>query len=188
MPDTDVAVEVLREEVEKDGKKLFVISAVTGEGIEELVSYTARKVAELRAQAAEQAEPQATDLGQVWAQRRARRDRTITVTREDGHAWRVSGTDIERMVVQTDWENDEAVDYLQHRFQRLKLEETLLKAGCVAGDEVRILGYAFDFELSTKAAPEPEDVRDGADVEPDSYDDVADFDAPEAERLMDEEE
>jgi GTP-binding protein len=80
------------------------------------------------------------------------------------------------------------VDYLQHRFQRLKLEETLLKAGCVAGDEVRILGYAFDFELSTKAAPEPEDVRDGADVEPDSYDDVADFDAPEAERLMDEEE
>jgi GTP-binding protein len=188
MPDTDVAVEVLREEVEKDGKKLFVISAVTGEGIEELVSYTARKVAELRAQAAEQAEPQATDLGQVWAQRRARRDRTITVTREDGHAWRVSGTDIERMVVQTDWENDEAVDYLQHRFQRLKLEETLLKAGCVAGDEVRILGYAFDFELSTKAAPEPEDVRDGADVEPDSYDDVADFDEPEAERLMDEEE
>ena len=188
MPDTDVAVEVLREEVEKDGKKLFVISAVTGEGIEELVSYTARKVAELRAQAAEQAEPQATDLGQVWAQRRARRDRTITVTREDGHAWRVSGTDIERMVVQTDWENDEAVDYLQHRFQRLKLEETLLKAGCVAGDEVRILGYAFDFELSTKAAPEPEDVRDGADVEPDSYDDVADSDEPEAERLMDEEE
>jgi hypothetical protein len=50
------------------------------------------------------------------------------------------------------------------------------------------LGYAFDFELSTKAAPEPEDVRDGADVEPDSYDDVADFDEPEAERLMDEEE
>ena len=50
------------------------------------------------------------------------------------------------MVVQTDWENDEAIDYLQHRFQRLKLEETLAKAGCAPGDEVRILGYAFTFE------------------------------------------
>jgi GTP-binding protein len=51
------------------------------------------------------------------------------------------------MVVQTDWENDEAVDYLQHRFQRLRLEDLLTKAGCTPGDEVRILGYAFTFEV-----------------------------------------
>ena len=164
MPDTDVAVEVLREEVEKDGKRFFVISAVTGEGIEQLVSYTARKVAELRAQAALDAEPRVADLGEVWARRRARRDRQISVTREDGHAWRVSGTDIERMVVQTDWDNDEAVDYLQHRFQRLKLEDLLLKAGCVAGDEIRILGYAFTFELSEETAEKLQDVADDSKV------------------------
>ena len=74
------------------------------------------------------------------------RDRSITVTREDDGAWRVHGTDIERMVVQTDWDNDEAIDYLQHRFARLKLEETLAKAGCGEGDEVRILGFAFTYE------------------------------------------
>jgi GTP-binding protein len=55
------------------------------------------------------------------------------------------------MVVQTDWENDEAVDYLQHRFQRLRLEDLLTKAGCMAGDEVRILGYAFTFEVQKDA-------------------------------------
>lgn len=146
MPDTDVAIEVLREEVERDGRPFFVISAVTGEGIDRLVSETARMVAELRSKADHEQDQHEKDLAAVWERRRARRDRQITVTREDAHAWRVSGTDIERMVVQTDWDNDEAIDYLQHRFQRLKLEDTLLKAGCAEGDEVRILGFAFTFE------------------------------------------
>jgi GTP-binding protein len=61
------------------------------------------------------------------------------------------------MVVQTDWENDEAVDYLQRRFARLKLEDILAKAGCVQGDEVRILGYAFTFETSKGMAGQPAD-------------------------------
>ena len=154
MPDADMAAEVLREEVEKDGRPYFVISAVTGEGIEQLVSQTARMVAELRSEAAREAEGRREDLGAVWERRRERRDREITITREGGAAWRVSGTNIERMVVQTDWDNDEAVDYLQHRFARLKLEDLLLKAGCKAGDEVRILGFAFTFETSEGATEE----------------------------------
>ena len=52
----------------------------------------------------------------------------------------------ERMVVQTDWENEEAIIYLQHRMARMGVDDALIKAGCKNGDEVRILGYAFDFE------------------------------------------
>jgi GTP-binding protein len=151
MPDTDVAVEVLREVVERDGREFFVISAVTGEGIDRLVSETARQVAELRSKATFELDRSHEELAAIWEHRRAQRDRQITIRREDGHAWRVSGTNIERMVVQTDWENDEAVDYLQHRFQRLRLEDLLTKAGCMAGDEVRILGYAFTFEVQKDA-------------------------------------
>ena len=146
MPDTDIAIEVLREEVEKDGLPFFAISAVTGEGIDRLVSETARQVAELRSAASFDEEQHRQDLAAVWERRRAARDRSITVTREDDGAWRVHGTDIERMVVQTDWENDEAIDYLQHRFARLKLEDVLAKAGCGEGDEVRILGFAFTYQ------------------------------------------
>ncbi|VWM24460.1 GTPase Obg [Collinsella intestinalis] len=50
------------------------------------------------------------------------------------------------MVVQTDWENEEAIIYLQHRMARMGVDDALIKAGCKNGDEVRILGYAFDFE------------------------------------------
>ncbi len=166
MPDTDVAIEVLREEVERDGLPFFAISAVTGEGVDRLVSETARQVAELRSAATFDEEQHRRDLAGVWERRRAARDRSITVTREDDGAWRVHGTDIERMVVQTDWENDEAIDYLQHRFARLKLEDTLAKAGCREGDEVRILGFAFtytthanDFEEETPLADEDESER-----------------------------
>ena len=52
------------------------------------------------------------------------------------------------MVIQTDWDNDEALMYLQHRFDRLKLEDRLLKAGAHKGDEIRILGYSFTFETA----------------------------------------
>lgn len=166
MPDSDVAAEVLREEVQRDGREFFAISAITGEGIDLLVSRTAQLVGELRAKAASERESAPTDLGEVWAHRRAQRDRQISVTREDGHAWRVSGTDIERMVVQTDWDNDEAIDYLQHRFQRIKLEDTLLKAGVAAGDEVRILGYAFSFELSSGMAGQDDGQVDTKGQEP----------------------
>ena len=156
MPDTDIAIEVLREEVERDGLPFFAISAVTGEGIDRLVSETARQVAELRSAVTFDEAQRRDDLGAVWERRRAQRDRQIRISREDDGAWRVSGTDIERMVVQTDWDNDEAVDYLQHRFRRLKLEESLAKAGCSQGDEVRILGFAFSFETHPEDEPSNE--------------------------------
>lgn len=50
------------------------------------------------------------------------------------------------MVVQTDWDNEDAVAYLQHRFSRCGLDEKLRRAGAVTGDEVRILGFAFNYE------------------------------------------
>ena len=60
--------------------------------------------------------------------------------------FRVEGPQVERMVVQTDWENEEAIAFLQHRLKRLGVEKALEKAGAVDGDEIRIVGRAFEFE------------------------------------------
>lgn len=145
MPDVEDAAERLRIAAEADGRPFFTVSAVTGAGMDELVGACAREVHDLRA--ADSASDGSAELLDVAAERERRhRDRQIVVTREERHVWRVSGTDIERMVVQTDWENDEAVVYLQHRFERSGLNARLVEAGCVAGDEVRILGHAFEYE------------------------------------------
>ncbi len=156
MPGCEDAVEALRAVAEEDGHPFFAISALTGKGIDRLVVTTADRVGKLRQEAADAAEQLPGDFGAVWERRRASRDQEIHIAREEPGAWRVSGTNIERMVVQTDWDNDEAIDYLQRRFVRLKLEERLVKAGCAEGDEVRILGYAFTFEGSTANEDDPE--------------------------------
>ena len=65
---------------------------------------------------------------------------------EEPGVYRVLGTQVERLVVQTDWDNEEALIYLQHRFARMGVDDALEKAGCRPGDEVRIVGRAFTFE------------------------------------------
>jgi len=174
MPGTEDNIKALREAAEADGRPFFAISAVTGEGIERLVLQTAEKVQELRSAAAEEVKPVVEDLGAVWERRRAQRDQKITVKPEERGVWRVSGTNIERMVVQTDWENDEAVDFLQRRFQRIRLEETLTKAGCKPGDEIRILGYAFTFEVAGGAPSSAEDYDNDPEDEDDLYEEQED--------------
>ena len=74
--------------------------------------------------------------------------------------FRVSGKQIERMVIQTDWENDEAIAFLQHRFKRLGLDAALEAAGAYDGDEVHILGRTFEFE----SARMHEDMFGGLDI------------------------
>ena len=54
------------------------------------------------------------------------------------------------MVIQTDWDNDEAVAYLQRRLDRMGLEVQLAKAGAVDGDEIRILELTFTYEDPNK--------------------------------------
>ncbi len=144
LPGTEEAVDRLRQEAERDGREFFAVSAATGAGLDALVSRCAAEVARLRAEAASSAP--VVELSERWERERERRERRITVTREERHAWRVTGQQVERMVIQTDWENEEAVAYLQHRFGRCGLDDALAKAGAVNGDEVRILELAFTFE------------------------------------------
>ncbi len=125
--------------------RLYRVSALTGAGVDGLKAALATKVHELREAArAEQAGQVRFD--QVWELRRDARDKRFEVVQEEPHAFRVVGGQVERMVVQTDWDNEEAIVFLQHRLKRLGVEEALEKAGAVDGDEIRICGVAFDFE------------------------------------------
>ena len=146
MPNTEEKVKELRRMAEADGHQFFAISTVTGQNLDELIVWGASTVAELRQELA-LTEP-TEDRSEFWESLRKRRDNHLTIEREERHVWRVSGTAIERMVIQTDWDNDEAVAYLQHRFDRIGLDDQLIKAGARNGDEIRILGFAFSFEAA----------------------------------------
>lgn len=130
--------------------KLYRISALTGEGVDGLKAAIATKVQGLREAAREEA---AADVqyDHVWEHKREARDRRFEVLNLGGGVFRVVGPQVERMVVQTDWENEEAIAFLQHRLKRLGVETALERAGAVDGDEIRIVGRAFDFESARTA-------------------------------------
>lgn len=162
MPNTQENVKRLAAEVKKDSiaaaggnefqaspidPKLYCTSAVTGKGIRELEEAVGGKVHQIREarRAQEAAQPH---YDHVWEEKRKARDRKYEVIKLSADVWRIKGPSVERMVVQTDWNNDEAIAFLQHRFRRMGVEQALLDAGARDGDEVRIVGRAFTFEAA----------------------------------------
>lgn len=125
--------------------KLYRISALTGAGVEQLKAAIAHKVHQLREAAREQAAAE-VQYDCIWEHKRAERDKRFTVTEEEEGVFRVSGPQVERMVVQTDWDNEEAITFLQHRLKRVGVDDALRRAGARDGDEIRIVGYSFDYE------------------------------------------
>ena len=138
-------VQELKRVVLDDGHSFFAISAVTGAGLKTFMLACGEQVARLRAELAETPEDTVVDY-ERWERERKIREKRFQVIQEEPHAYRVVGKSVERMVIQTDWGNDEAVLYLQRRFSKTGVDDALEKAGCRMGDEVRILGYAFDYE------------------------------------------
>ncbi len=125
--------------------KLYCVSAVTGEGIEQLKAALATKVHALREQARDR-EAEEIHYEKIWEFKRDRRDKDFRVVCLSRGIYRVNGRQVERMVIQTDWENDEAIAFLQHRLKRLGVEKALEQAGARDGDEIRISGRSFEFE------------------------------------------
>ncbi|MGH2808741.1 MAG: GTPase ObgE [Actinomycetota bacterium] len=119
------------------------ISAVSGEGLDELLRSLSAEVAEYR-----EATPERTGYVRTIV-----RPDEMTVRREN-EAWRVTGARAERAVAMTDMNNDEAVRRLQRQLIAMGVERMLERSGALRGDEVRIGETAFDFEPESAATPE----------------------------------
>lgn len=144
-----------------DGHEFFAVSALTGAGMQTLMLACGKRVSELRRELADSEESHEL-FDEQWERRRRERDRAFTVVSEGDGAWRVVGRGIERMCVQTDWENEEAVIYFQRRLGKIGVDAALEEAGCVANDEVRIAGYSFAYEGAEEYAYE--DAEDAGEL------------------------
>ncbi len=162
MPETELAVSRLREAAERLGRPFAAVSAITGQGIRTLEALTGDLVERERDRREAELAEEATYEREWHGARDGERD-GFSIEREGEGAWRVEGAAVERMVVQTDWDNDEAVAYLQSRFERMGLDDALAAEGARDGDEVRILEMAFDYVgLREDDLPER---ADGPDLE-----------------------
>jgi GTP-binding protein len=123
--------------------KLYKISALTGEGVDSLKAVIATKVHELREEARAQAARVET-YDMVW-QYEPDKHNAFEVIDEGSGVFRVVGRSVERMVIQTDWENEEALSFMQHKMKKAGVDAALEAAGAKDGDEIQIADFSFEF-------------------------------------------
>ena len=116
--------------MDQRGLDCFAISAATGEGVRELLRAVADKLAEAPRElpAVEEEMP---------VIRPAEDENSFEVSRE-GHAFRVRGKKVERVVVMTNFDQEEAILRLHRVFHAMGVTAALEQAGVNEGDKVRI--------------------------------------------------
>jgi GTP-binding protein len=104
------------------------ISAVTGQGVREMLRSVARMLESLP----EEEEPATAEVKVFRPAEEA-----FTIVRE-GDAWRVRGAEVERIAAMTNWDLDEAVQRFQRVAEAIGLKTALREAGVQPGDTVHI--------------------------------------------------
>ncbi|WP_369061241.1 GTPase ObgE [Kocuria rhizophila] len=156
VPEARELADFVRAELEQRGYPVFEISTASHEGLRELSFAMAALVSEARAQE-EQREQQRQTVPVLQPEpvrrRRGRDRKEFVITREDRAEellYHVRGEKPERWVLQTDFNNDEAVGYLADRFAKLGIEDELFRIGAKPGNAVLIgpeeNGVVFDWE------------------------------------------
>lgn len=157
VPDARELAALVRPELEARGLRVFEISTLSGEGLQALTFAMADLV-----RARREAEPPREPARIVIRPAPVAGGPEFTIRRmgdgDGGFVWRVSGDKPERWVKQTDFNNPEAVGYLADRFNRLGVEDELLRLGARQGDAVAIGAgehpVVFDFAPQIESGAE----------------------------------
>jgi GTP-binding protein len=157
VPDARDLAEMVRPDIAARGWPVFAVSTVTREGLRELTFALAEIVAACRAAAPE---PEPT---RIVLRPRPVDDAGFTVAAEPDGSFVVAGAGPQRWVLQTDFDNDEAVGYLADRLARLGVEDALAKAGAEPGCLVRIGTHEFEWQPTVYAGAQFRPGQRGSD-------------------------
>ena len=136
-------VDDARERADALGGEVVVVSAVTGEGVDDLLDRLG-----LLAREAAAAEPPRRPTVVLRPGRPH-----FAVTRRGG-VWEVHGPKVERWVMEADLDDEDEVARLQARFKKEGIDRALAAQGARPGDEVSIHGKAFEFQPDPAAQPD----------------------------------
>jgi GTP-binding protein len=122
------------------------VSAVTGEGVSELLRELARLVTQARAASPPAgAEAAAAPPGTPRFVVHRPAPEGFVVERDPSGALVVAGREAERAVAVSDLTDAQALAYVQNRLRRLGVDKALVRAGAREGDLVRIGPFSFEY-------------------------------------------
>ncbi len=135
LPEAQERWPALKAKAEAAGCPVFAISAVTHQGVDELMQYTGQRLQEMQREEVERIATQAiTNMeGPVL---RPQPEDAFSITREKG-VFIVKGKRVERAVNMTNLESEESMDRLQITLAKMGVTKALEEAGVQVGDKVR---------------------------------------------------
>ena len=121
-------------------KKIYPISAVTNEGLDNLI----KSLMELVENTEEQNLYDEKDFDS-YVVYKFQNTKPYTITNDNG-VWVLKGEEIEKLFKMTKFTEEEAVLRFARKLRGMGVEDELEKAGAKRGDEVQILDYIFEFK------------------------------------------
>lgn len=134
-------IERLREEFEPQGIPVFAISAVTGDGVKELLYHVQKMLRELPAEATvfeQEYDPALHVPGENLPF-------TVEKSAEEENTYIVEGPRIEKMLGYTNLESEKGFRFFQNFLKDQGILAQLEELGIKDGDTVRIYGLQFDY-------------------------------------------
>jgi GTP-binding protein len=117
------------------GADTLIVSAMSGEGIDEMLERVGLLAHEAAAEAPER---------QTYVVLRPGKPR-FTVARDDAGRFHVKGRNVERWVMETDIDDERQVERLQQLLKKEGVDRRLAALGAKVGDEIEIRGRVFEY-------------------------------------------
>jgi GTP-binding protein len=164
VPEAEELAEFLKEDIEKQfGWPVFIISAVARKGLDPL-KYKLLEIVQDARKKRPKEKAESVIIKPKAVDHRTKGQFQIKPDPEVQGGFIITGEKPERWILQTDFENDEAVGYLADRLAKLGIEDGLRKAGAHVGANVTIGGISFEWEPMTTAGDDPVLTGRGTDV------------------------
>lgn len=135
----ETVIEMLKDEFEPQGMEVFAVSAVSGEGVKELISHLYELV--------ENAPKKTIEFETEYVPVFDIPDEPFTVETDskDEHVFIVEGPKIEKMLGYTNLESEKGFDFFQRFMKQNGIIDALKEKGMEEGDVVRMYGLEFEY-------------------------------------------
>ena len=126
---------------EKVDLPIYEISAINGEGLDEVLMVIADMLDKIEKQPLYE-----DDRFESHVLYKFKSEQPFTITKESDHVYVVRGDEIERIYKMTWFVTDEAFLRFSNKLRKLGIDDKLKEMGIEPGDTVRILDYEFEYK------------------------------------------
>lgn len=134
------ALDNLREFKKKVKDEVFLVSALSNEGLDQVLTRLADMLDELPNVSLY--EEEAFESHVLY---KFKKEEPYTITKEDD-AWVVRGEEIEKVIKMTNFATEEALERFGKKIRRMGIDDRLVELGVQEGDLVRILDFEFEYK------------------------------------------